>query len=354
MKVSSIRRFLFTNVLLTIIIITLLSTIVNYYWDAAHLKTLLPESVYKHLGPQLLHNDFYILLISIPITSVLLWWIIRLSLEPLKKLTEEVAHRAPQNLETVYLKNSPCEIKPLVEELSLLFARLDEALKREKRFAANAAHELRTPIAAIQIQAQIALNTQNIHEKNHAIEQLLHSVHKSTHIIQQLLLLSQFQPHAQQQHDFSMLDLGILTREILALMTHLALEKNISLSLDYDTKTPLFWGNETAIGILIRNLVDNAIKYSNPNSAIMVFIHPQKKSIILEVHDEGPGIAKALRLRVFERFFRILGHKNPGSGLGLSMVHEICTMHHAKIELRHPKKGTGLVVKIRLPLKRKR
>ena len=136
---------------------------------------------------------------------------------------------------------------------------------------------------------------------------------------------------------------------MLAILAPAAVEKHIELEFAPNENTALFIGNPTAISILIRNLVDNAIRYCFEKGRVLVRVYQQKSEVVLEVCDSGPGIPLAFRERVFERFFRVLGNKSPGSGLGLSIVHQICTHHHGRIELDAPTEGTGLIVRIFFP-----
>jgi two-component system sensor histidine kinase QseC len=130
-----------------------------------------------------------------------------------------------------------------------------------------------------------------------------------------------------------------------------AVEKQIELEFEPDEHVSYFTGNSTAIGILIRNLVDNAIRYCNPHGRVVVRVYLEGKEAVLEVCDNGPGIPAEFQPRVFERFFRVLGNKSPGSGLGLAIVQQICELHHGRVVLQSPSDGTGLMVKVFFPLK---
>ena len=289
------------------------------------------------------------MLLIFPLSALLIWIIIGRSLLSISRITKEVSCRAPTHLEPVRLDAIPEEMKPMIDELNKLFCRLKEGFDREKRFASDAAHELKTPLAAIKTQAQVALNTNNIDEKNTAITKLITSVHRSTHIIQQLLIMSRLAPETPHVTDFESVNLNHITRDMLAIMAPLAMKKHVELELQIDKNIPLFSGNVTAICILIRNLIDNAIRYTKNNGLILVRVRTDDKHVILEVIDNGPGIPKALHKRVLERFFRVLGNKRPGSGLGLAIVKQICDLHHARIELNTPQEHSGLKVSVYFP-----
>jgi len=321
------------------------------YNEKAGVRTVLAEryDMRNELGRRIAQDDLYIMLLTFPLSGLLIWIIIGRGLDSLDKVAEEVANRAPSHLEPVDLKEVPEEIKPVIDELNKLFFRLKEGFEREKRFAADAAHELRTPLAALKAQAQVALNSNDIEEKNLALQKLIASVNRSTHIVQQLLTMSKLVPEAASLHEVDELNLERLTRDILAMLAPSAVEKSIELEYEHD-ETPLIVGNATALGILIRNLVDNAIRYAHENGRILVQLFRNDTEVVLRVEDNGPGIPVELQERVFERFFRVLGNKSPGSGLGLAIVRQICELHGGRVVLSSPKLGSGLIVSVYLPI----
>jgi two-component system sensor histidine kinase QseC len=323
------------------------------YNDKVGTRTVLAEryDTRNELGRKIAQDDLYIMLLTFPLSGLLIWIIIGRGLNSLDKVTQEVADRAPSHLEPVDLKEIPDEIRPLIDELNKLFFRLKAGFEREKRFAADAAHELRTPLAALKAQAQVALNTNDIAQKNQALQKLIASVNRSTHIVHQLLTMSRLVPEATNLQEEDMLDLCKLTRETLAMLAPAAIEKQIELEYETDENMPAIYGNATALGILIRNLVDNAIRYCYEKGRILVRLLYQDQAIVLEVIDNGPGIPENLQERVFERFYRVLGNKSPGSGLGLAIVNQICELHGGKVSLDSPKTGTGLIVRVMLPLR---
>lgn len=324
------------------------------YNDKAGVRTVLAEryDTRNELGHRIAQDDLYIMLLTFPLSGLLIWIIIGRGLDSLDKVAAEVANRAPSHLEPVDLQEIPEEIKPVIDELNKLFFRLKEGFEREKRFAADAAHELRTPLAALKAQAQVALNSNDIEEKNLALQKLIASVNRSTHVVQQLLTMSKLVPEATNLDEEDEVHLDRLTRDILAMLAPLAIEKHIELEFDHEKNIPPILGNATALGILIRNLVDNAIRYSNEHGRITVQLLKQSNDLVLAVCDNGPGIPPELQARVFERFFRVLGNKSPGSGLGLAIVQQICELHRGRVVLSTPKVGTGLVVKVYLPCKK--
>lgn len=324
------------------------------YNEKAGIRTVLAEryDTRNELGHRIAQDDLYIMLLTFPLSGLLIWIIIGRGLDSLDKVAQEVANRAPSHLEPVDLQEVPEEIKPVIDELNKLFYRLKEGFEREKRFAADAAHELRTPLAALKTQAQVALYSNDIEEKNQALQKLIASVNRSTHVVQQLLTMSKLVPEASSINEEDEVNLSKLTRETLAMLAPSAVEKQIELEFENDENTPKIKGNPTALSILIRNLVDNAIRYCMENGRVIVRLTRQNQDVMLEVSDNGPGIPPELQARVFERFFRVLGNKSPGSGLGLAIVQQICELHGGRVTLDSPKIGTGLIVRVFLPVKR--
>lgn len=322
------------------------------YNDKSGTRTVLAEryDTRNELGHRIAQDDLYIMLLTFPLSGLLIWFIIGRGLDSLDKVAKEVANRAPTHLEPVDLKEVPDEIKPVIDELNNLFFRLKEGFEREKRFAADAAHELRTPLAALKAQAQVALNSNDIDEKNEALQKLIASVNRSAHIVQQLLTMSKLVPEAANREEMVKVNLDKLTRETLAMLAPIAIDKQIDMEFNSEKQLPEITGNPTALSILVRNLVDNAIRYTSENGRITVNLFLKNKQLILEIIDNGPGIPPNLHARVFERFYRVLGNKSPGSGLGLAIVQQICELHNARIELATPRDGPGLVVRIFFPI----
>ncbi|MFY7698068.1 MAG: ATP-binding protein [Legionella sp.] len=322
------------------------------YNEKAGIRTILSEQydTRNELGRRIAQDDLYIMLLTFPLSGLLIWFIIGRGLHSLDRVAQEVANREPNHLKPVNILEIPEEIKPVIDELNKLFYRLDEGFEREKRFAADAAHELRTPLAALKAQAQVALNTNNIDEKNQALQKLIASVNRSTHIIQQLLTMSKLVPEAASNHEVDAINLSKITHEVLVMLAPTAIEKQIELEFETGENDLGFIGNPTAIGILIRNLVDNAIRYCNDHGRVIVHAYKENDTVVLSVQDNGPGIPEELRSRVFERFFRVLGNKSPGSGLGLAIVQQICDLHNARITLKTPSQGNGLIVNVYFPV----
>ena len=294
-------------------------------------------------------DDLYIMLLTYPILGLLIWVVVGRGLSSIHRVAEEVSHRAPNYLEPVDLHTVPVEIKGLVDELNHLLLRLQQGLEREKRFSADAAHELRTPLAALKTQAQVALQAMSEDELKNALKKVIKGVDRSTHVVEQLLTLSRLMPDANVIEDQSRINLKYIVAEELALLAPLAIKKEIELALVAPDRNYPIMGNSAALTILVKNLVDNAIRYSPKESKIHVQITQDEHTITFKVIDSGPGIAAELRSRVFERFYRVLGTKAHGSGLGLAIVQQIANLHHAQVKLGSSQELKGLEVVISFP-----
>ena len=307
------------------------------------------DNIRHDLADDIARSNAYILLVTYPLFALLVWAIVTLALRSITRVTTEISNRASTYLEPVQFTSIPNEIRPLVEELNQLFIRLKLAFERNKRFAGDAAHELRTPLAALKTHVQVALKTTLPEDRDSALEKIIESVDRSSHVVAQLLILSRLGDE-ETLSDIKPVDLYKLSLEIIAYLAPSALEKNIEIELaPAPAANPLVMGNDTAMGILIRNIVDNAIRYTPPQGAVKIVLLTTEKEAILRVTDTGPGIPIELRERVFERFYRILGTTAPGSGLGLAIVSQIAALHHAKIYLNTPPDGKGLQVDIAFP-----
>lgn len=300
----------------------------------------------EELEGRVTQDSIFIMLITYPFLGVLIWIIVGRGLDSIRQVTDEIKQRAPSHLKPVNLEVVPTEIQPLVDELNKLFNRLQDAFEREKRFASDAAHELKTPLAALKAQTQLALKTSDPEALKTVLQKIIFAVDRSTHVVQQLLTMCRMVPQATIQH-FEDVDIIKIAKETIVDLVSKALDKNTELELEAPEEPILFQGYPMAISILIRNLVDNAIRYTPDSSKVVVSINKENDLVLLQVADNGPGIPQELRERVFERFFRILGTDESGSGLGLGIVQQIINTHHADVSLSDPETGTGLIVTIK-------
>lgn len=350
----SIRTFLLINLLLSLTLFLSLSIFGNLFLvhreiERHHREAIHTPQTEQNLEKKLTEDAILITLLTYPFLALLIWIIVSRGLGTLKKVTEEVRHRAPTYLEPVDLALVPQEIKPLAHELNNLLLRLQEAFLREKRFTADAAHELRTPLAALNTYTQIALRAETEEERKDALLKVLASVNRGTHVVQQLLTLNRMTPEAI-RNKAVLMDLREEVTDIAAQLAPDAIVKKIELELICNANATKILGHPIAIGILTRNLVDNAIRYSPENSIITIKIENKDQAVVLLVIDNGPGIPDDLKERVFERFFRVIGTKATGSGLGLGIVSQIAKIHNAEIKLQQPENSQGLNFQVWFPL----
>ena len=287
-------------------------------------------------------------LVSLPILALLVWYGISHAMRPLLRLADTVRHLEPDQLKPLSLTAIPEESRPLVESLNQLFARLQYAFDNERRFTADAAHELRTPLAALKVQAQVALGASDEAARQHALQRIIQGVDRATHLVEQLLTLARLDPENALQ-DTAPLALADLCRETLAELSDSARQRRIELALEAECSGHVE-ANHNAIYILLRNLLDNAIRYTPEGGQVHARIRCIDDSVDLLIEDSGPGIPAEERARVMERFYRGKTAAAPGSGLGMSIVQRIVERHHASLSLEESALG-GLQVRIRFATK---
>jgi two-component system sensor histidine kinase QseC len=277
-------------------------------------------------------------LLGLPLMALLIWWLVRRGLQPLDDLRAAIAGRDIANLHAVEAQPS-VELQPVIDELNGLLARLDASVVRERRFTADAAHELRTPLAVLRIHAENAMAALNEDERKTALTMLVRGVDRASRLVEQLLTLARVEPEAA-THRFETVRLNALVREELAALAPVAARRGQEVDFTDDGETEVN-GNRALLGILVRNLVDNALRYSPDGAPVRVFLQQvaSGERVQLRVEDEGPGIAPELARRVFERFFRADTSRGDGAGLGLSIVARIAELHGGTVQVRSPQAG---------------
>lgn len=295
-----------------------------------------------------LRSVLWPLVIALPLLALAGWWAVRRGLAPLHQLSQVLERRRPDALEPVALIDLPAEMAPLVRALNDLLERISHMLDAERRFTADAAHELRTPIAAIRAQAQVALGAgEDVAGRRHALQATLAGCDRATHLVEQLLTLARLE--AAPALPALPLDLNELARRVLAELAPAALARQQQLALEAAGPCRVA-GQELLLGVLLRNLVDNALRYSPDGATVRVSLNTQGGQVVLAVEDSGPGLASAEADRLGERFYRPPGQTQAGSGLGWSIVRRIAQVSGAQIELgRSPQLG-GLAVTVRWPV----
>jgi two-component system sensor histidine kinase QseC len=287
------------------------------------------------------------LLFGLPLLGLLVWGAVRRGLLPLRTLQDQLSTRDPQALSALPAQaRAPAEVAQLRDALNQLFARMAALLESERRFTADAAHELRTPIAAIRAQAQVAQGAADNAERHHALQATLAGCDRANHLVQQLLTLSRLEalPAAHGQR----VDLGALTRSVAAELAGQALGHGQELTLEAPTGAWL-QADEALLRVLLRNLIDNALRYSPSGARVSLQVQADPHEVRLQVDDSGPGMAPADLARLGERFFRALGQGQPGSGLGLSIVGRIVAAQGGSWQAQPSRALGGLCVTVCWP-----
>ena len=299
------------------------------------------EEVAGEIAEQLLKP----MLFALPALAVLLAVAIGLALAPLRQLARDVADRAPDRLDPLPVETLPAEVKPLMVRLNSLFVDITRALENERRFTADAAHELRTPLAALKAQAQVALASVDAAERQRALNQILAGCDRATHLVAQLLTLARLDAAA--PHPMQDVALRPIAEQVLAMSAGEAIERHCELALrDGDAQVR---GDALLLQVLLRNLVDNALRHGG-GTLIEVAITQRDGHAVLTVSDNGRGIAADEHERVRQRFCRGASADSSGSGLGLSIVKRITELHGGTLDIAAGYSGTGVSLTMRLPL----
>jgi two-component system, OmpR family, sensor histidine kinase TctE len=284
------------------------------------------------------------------VAALIVWFGVARGLNPLERIQIAVASRSPRDLHPLKETDAPAEVRPLVHAINDLLERLAEDLAIQRRFVANAAHQLRTPLAGLKMQAELALRQDHEEDSQHALKQIQTSVQRASHLAKQLLSLARSEPGASESLTYERVDLNQLARKATREFVTDALQKKIDLGFEGSLggEQALIKGDLTSLHELVCNLVDNAIRYTHEGGDVTVRV-TQNGSVNLIVEDNGPGIPVEERQRVFERFYRILGNEADGSGLGLSIVDEIAQAHAADIFITEGTDHKGTSVKVSFP-----
>ncbi|MDP2025327.1 ATP-binding protein [Sulfuriferula sp.] len=290
-----------------------------------------------------LRSTLWPMVVALPLLALAVWWAVYHGVAPMRRLGRALTERQPQALHPLALDGTSSEMAPMVNALNGLFERIGTLLESERRFTADAAHELRTPIAAIRAQAQVALGEADDARRTHALKNTLEGCDRATRLVEQLLTLSRLE--AVMAPAMAAVDLSALTQRVVAELAPKALAKNQTL--EFEAAEPCSVpGNETLLTVLVRNLVDNAVRYSPASAQVKVSVRQQAGRAVLSVEDSGPGLAEADRNRLGERFFRVPGSSESGSGLGWSIVRRIAAVHRLDLQVETSAELGGLVVRV--------
>ncbi|MBU0785122.1 MAG: two-component sensor histidine kinase [Gammaproteobacteria bacterium] len=285
------------------------------------------------------------LLVLVPILILLVTWLVQKIFRPIGVLAREIDSRGDLELHAVPEKGLPQEIQPFVHAINRLFERVAQSVQAQQRFLADAAHELRSPIAALSLQAERLEACELNPEARERIIRLQKGIDRSRRLLGQLLSMARAQSNPVVERGPISL-LGVCTH-VLEDALPMAQAKGIDLGMGETTQDAVVHAEETEVLLIVRNLVDNAIRYNNAGGVVDLGIHHEMGWVVFTVEDNGPGIAQADRQRVFDPFFRVSGLEQTGSGLGLAIVKGLVDRFDGKIELHDSARfASGLVVKV--------
>jgi two-component system sensor histidine kinase TctE len=285
-------------------------------------------------------------LLMVAVAMAYLWKGIDRGLRPLRELTRQIAQRSPRDLAPIPDSGVPLEVRGLTDTINDLLQRVALGVAAQHRFVANAAHQLRTPLAGLKVQAERALRERDLAAMEPALVRIKDSADRVAHLSSQLLTLARAEPAAEGAGAFQPVDLEALAKDACMDWVPKALERNIDLSFEGPGRPVWIRGDETLLRELLNNLLDNAIRYGRQGGQVTVRLEAGPAAG-LAVEDDGPGIPESERSRIFERFYRIPGSPGEGCGLGLAIVREIGDLHRARVRLERPACGEGTRVEVR-------
>ena len=279
-------------------------------------------------------------------TICIIWFGVERGLDPLFDLQAAVSKRSHLDLSSIELPNVPSEVMILVNSVNSLMRQLEGVLNAQNRFIADAAHQLRTPLAGAQVQLELALLETNPDNHQLLLGRVSASLERLSHTITQLLSLARNQQDASHNLVLSPVNLNQIAQEATTDMVPNAIKKGIDLGFEADTQNTMVLGDSKRLKEMLYNLIDNAVLYAPAGGKVTVQVKHEAGEIVLSVIDNGPGIPKAEREKVFERFHRVMGTGQEGSGLGLAIVMEIAQLHQATIEIADEPRKKGLNIQV--------
>jgi len=285
--------------------------------------------------------------VMMPILMLVVWWVVSGSLQPVARVRSQVASRQADDLSPVSDTGLPDEVRPLVQELNLLFGRVRTAFEAQQHFVADAAHELRTPLAALRLQAQSLDRADTPEARQVAVSRLTAGIDRATRLVEQLLILARQEATAAEGAAAKTrpVDLADLARRTAADLAGVAAAKGVDLGLQQADPASVD-GQPDALQILLRNLVDNAVKYTPGGGTVDISVLSGAGTVAVQVEDSGPGIPPDERERVFDRFYRVAGSEAAGSGLGLAIIKAIAERHGAVLTLGSSERLGGLMATV--------
>jgi two-component system sensor histidine kinase QseC len=295
----------------------------------------------EELGQELIIGQMIPWLVILPMLMLIIIATVSRELKPLNLIANKLRMRQPDDASTISMDGVVKEVRPFVDALNTLFVRISGMLVKERRFISDAAHELRTPLAALKVQTEvIQLSDDDPQGRHHALEHLITGIDRASHLVDQLLTLSRLDSFSQ-LNDVEIIDWPALIESVVGDLDYQATSRSSQIDVEW-LQTPVnYQGNVLLLSLLIRNLIDNALRYTPKGST--VFIRLDSRSLTVE--DNGQGVSEAFLHRLGERFFRPPGQDEIGSGLGLSIVKHIADFHRMQVEFYQSQRG-GLGVKL--------
>ena len=287
----------------------------------------------------------------LPLALALVWFGLGRGLEPLKLMQQRIRARRPDDLSPIDPRGVPEEISPLVDAFNDLLGRLGQTISVQRRFIADAAHQMKTPLAGLRTQAELALRESSPADVRRSLEQLVRSSERAAHLISQLLSLTRME-NLREQAAHESLDLNALARTVVTEWADEAIRRGIDFGYESDDAPAPIAGHPILLREMFNNLIDNALRYTPAHGCVTVRVRSDTTDVLFEVEDNGPGVAESERDLVFERFYRVLGTEIDGSGLGLSIVREIASQHDSSVSLHDAQPGAdppGLLSIVRFP-----
>ncbi len=307
------------------------------------------------LANEVVLASIYPVVLSLPLQALLIWLVVTKGLRPLRRLTEQLADKKADDLSPVRLEQVPQEMRQMLDTTNLLLSRLADAFNREKRFASDVAHELRTPLSVLQINlhnAQQQWQAAQIADPDQLMPALQQGVARMSQLIEQIMLFNRTNPEhfkAKRQR----IELTALCKEVITEVYPQLLQKDQQIELEAESEVMIL-ADPFAFKLLLINVLGNAIKYTPRGGEVVLALVSDQKKLKLIVEDSGPGIDESEYQRVFDRFYRVGGDRHSsgesGSGLGLAIVRDVVQLHQGSIELAHSRFATGLKVTMEFPL----
>lgn len=300
----------------------------------------------KVLAREIMKGIVFPQLFVVPLMIFLMWLGLRRGATPLERLRESVTARKADDVRPLEAPDVPEEVTPLINSFNELLRRVENEGAAQKRFIANAAHQLRTPLAGIKMQTELALRSDNATERTEALNKIAQGTAGTAHLINQLLMLARTEGAASESLPFAPVDLRPVVRDVVADAYPRASAKAIDIGFEAPESPAMIDGHADLLRELVSNLIDNAIRYTQAGGRICVRVS-SGKTPMLEVEDNGIGIPPAERELVFERFYRVVGSGESGSGIGLAIVREIAARHGGSVLVETPESGAGSLFRVR-------